>query len=388
MADVLRFYHSIYTHSIPWALHGKATAKANHSISLLGNRLDKLLRDGQDGQTLGVPVGPDTSLLIAEIILSQVDAHLSARGITNAFRIIDDYEIGVPTLAEAERAVSILQEGLTEYELALNASKTTIRDLPLPCESAFVSELGSFILRTPSKQLVREIIRYFDRTFILAADFRDESVVAFALGRLGKLTLSNEAWPLYQHLLLQCVGTEPSTLPYVIDEFRRYRTTGYTIDTAKLGIALNRVICLNAPLGYGSEVAWAIWGLIEAGLPLQIASATAAAAMSDSVVGLTLLDAIDRGLAPKTTDLSMLASFMNVDDLYGKQWLLAYEANAKGWLPSFGSADHVSKDKFFRALKGAGVTFYETKIPTPAPIPPPAIYGGGTVGDPGTLYGL
>lgn len=38
--DVSRCYNSIYTHSIPWALHGKPAAKANHSLSLLGNRLD------------------------------------------------------------------------------------------------------------------------------------------------------------------------------------------------------------------------------------------------------------------------------------------------------------------------------------------------------------
>jgi hypothetical protein len=25
--DVARFYHSIYTHSIPWVIHGKAAAK-------------------------------------------------------------------------------------------------------------------------------------------------------------------------------------------------------------------------------------------------------------------------------------------------------------------------------------------------------------------------
>jgi hypothetical protein len=29
--DISRFYHSIYTHSIPWALHGKAKAKADRS---------------------------------------------------------------------------------------------------------------------------------------------------------------------------------------------------------------------------------------------------------------------------------------------------------------------------------------------------------------------
>src|SRR4030042_6274506 len=50
-ADINRFYHSIYTHSISWAIHGKANAKAQRNNKrLLGNRLDKLIRNSQDGQ--------------------------------------------------------------------------------------------------------------------------------------------------------------------------------------------------------------------------------------------------------------------------------------------------------------------------------------------------
>jgi len=46
LADISEFYPSIYTHSIPWALHGKAFAKANlRNRTLRGNRFDKLLRD-------------------------------------------------------------------------------------------------------------------------------------------------------------------------------------------------------------------------------------------------------------------------------------------------------------------------------------------------------
>jgi hypothetical protein len=37
--DISKFYHSIYTHSIPWAIHGKAYAKANRRVANLGNTL-------------------------------------------------------------------------------------------------------------------------------------------------------------------------------------------------------------------------------------------------------------------------------------------------------------------------------------------------------------
>lgn len=49
--DINRYYQSIYTHSIPWAVHTKAIAKANRTMALIGNCLDLLTRAGQDGQT-------------------------------------------------------------------------------------------------------------------------------------------------------------------------------------------------------------------------------------------------------------------------------------------------------------------------------------------------
>jgi hypothetical protein len=61
VADVRGFFHSIYTHAIAWAIHGKDFAKKNRGSVHYGNLIDLLCRNAQDGQTLGLPVGPDTS---------------------------------------------------------------------------------------------------------------------------------------------------------------------------------------------------------------------------------------------------------------------------------------------------------------------------------------
>jgi len=57
LTDINRFYGSIYTHSIAWALHTKSTAKSNRTLSLLGNKIDYWVRMGQDQQTVGIPIG-------------------------------------------------------------------------------------------------------------------------------------------------------------------------------------------------------------------------------------------------------------------------------------------------------------------------------------------
>ena len=54
--DITNCYPSIYTHSISWALHTKAKAKANRRRdTLVGNQLDKIVRDGQYGQNRWYP---------------------------------------------------------------------------------------------------------------------------------------------------------------------------------------------------------------------------------------------------------------------------------------------------------------------------------------------
>jgi hypothetical protein len=79
-ADTSRYYTTIYTHSISWALHGKSVAKERrHDKSLLGNQLDELVRATQDSQSVGIPIGPDTSLIISEIIGTAIDLELRER---------------------------------------------------------------------------------------------------------------------------------------------------------------------------------------------------------------------------------------------------------------------------------------------------------------------
>jgi hypothetical protein len=55
--DLSRYYQTIYTHCIPWAIHGKLAAKADRSSSLYGNLIDACVRNSQDQQTLAVRGG-------------------------------------------------------------------------------------------------------------------------------------------------------------------------------------------------------------------------------------------------------------------------------------------------------------------------------------------
>jgi hypothetical protein len=144
--DIKNFYPSVYTHSIPWALHGKDFIRNqrcpnNHpnrnNYTLLGNCLDKLFQNANDGCTNGIPIGPAVSDIVSEIVLSGVDRKLSEAlvnaSIDNAVTVVrfkDDYRILAKDESTSRSVIKFLQSALKEYRLELHDGKTEFYSLP------------------------------------------------------------------------------------------------------------------------------------------------------------------------------------------------------------------------------------------------------------------
>ena len=62
----------------------------------------------------------------------------------------------------------------------------------------------------------------------------------------------------------------------------------------------------------------------------------------------------------------IVVEHMHAEHLYSENWLLAYEALVKGWLPSVDGSSYVSADPFFNTLAENGVEFYDTATREPA----------------------
>lgn len=370
--DIAMFYPSTYTHSIPWALHGKAQAKANRrNLQLPGNALDLCVRNCQDQQTLGIPIGPDTSLALSEVLLSAADIALSNQiPDLNCYRYADDFEFGVQSHGQAEEILGALQEALQLYELTLNFDKTKILDLPLPLDPSWITELRSFTFRSSQRGQRNDIIHYISRAVELAESNPTEFVLKYAVARLRGLTADPGNWDLVEDFLLQCLMVEPGTFLPVLERLMDAHQNNYQIDTSSIDSVMNHQIVLQAPAGRASEVSWSLWALIFWSVPLSKEAADAASKMEDSVVALLALDAESRGLIPTGLNKSLWGSFMTPDDLYDRQWLLSYEANTKGWLPTVGGGDHVAADAAFGFLKAQGVEFYtSSRLLTYQPVP-------------------
>lgn len=80
--DISTCFPSIYTHSLPWAIMGRDRAKQDREErpDNWANKIDKLLQKVSDGETHGLLIGPHSSNVVSELILTVIDAILYNKG--------------------------------------------------------------------------------------------------------------------------------------------------------------------------------------------------------------------------------------------------------------------------------------------------------------------
>jgi hypothetical protein len=128
--DVTNCYGSLYTHSIPWALHGFDEAKARQGDkSLLGNKIDFHIRSGRYGQTNGIMQGSVLMDLIAELVLAYVDNRISQRlkgeKDFHILRYRDDFSIFTLSDRRGAEIIRVVSDCLREVGMQLGAAKTS-----------------------------------------------------------------------------------------------------------------------------------------------------------------------------------------------------------------------------------------------------------------------
>lgn len=357
--DIARFYGSIYTHSIPWALHGKEISKKNYSDELLGNLLDKNVRNNQSRQTVGIPIGPDTSLVIAEMILTAFDVNLQREvDCTKAVRLSDDIEIGFKSFGDAERALNTIRSLLNDFELELNDAKTEIVELPLPTDAIWVMSLRKHRFRSKVQLQRSDLISYFNTVFHYANLYPKDHVLNYSISRLSNVKIHAKNWQLVQGLLSQCVMSDAGTLYRVLKFLYESDQKGHEIDLLNLEEMINHIIIQACSSRYSNEIAWALWAAINWNIQIDSEPTHMLSDIDDSIVALSALHANELSLFRDQLDISNWLPYVSEQaELYGSQWLLAYEANIKNWLPF--EEDHVRGDKHFRFLQEHGVSFYD-----------------------------
>ena len=125
--DVSNFFNSIYSHSISWDLVNTQNKEIFENLDVLSRTLNR-------NETKGIIIGPYTSGIISEIVLSKID-----RQIVNKYRdddvsfvhFCDDYDFFSDSKEKLELDVkNFIGRCFLKYGLDLNLSKYKIEEFP------------------------------------------------------------------------------------------------------------------------------------------------------------------------------------------------------------------------------------------------------------------
>lgn len=179
--DITDCYGSIYTHSIPWAIHTKEEAKKKENRtkkSLIGVAIDNHLQDMSYGQTNGIPQGSTLMDFIAEMVLGHIDelltVELNRLNIDDycILRYRDDYRIFTNNPFEAEQITKALSELLTGMGLKLNASKTEASENVI--KSSIKPDKRYWIA---NKRITENKQKWLIQIFLLSVEFPNSGTV-------------------------------------------------------------------------------------------------------------------------------------------------------------------------------------------------------------------
>lgn len=138
--DISKFFDSIYTHSISWALKSKEFAKESREKNDFSSFFDKLMQRSNYNETNGIVIGNEVSRIFAEIIMQAIDLDLENE-LENNFelkhgkdysirRYVDDFFIFGNNTSDLDLIISKIESKLRFYKLHLNDKKFVKRNRP------------------------------------------------------------------------------------------------------------------------------------------------------------------------------------------------------------------------------------------------------------------
>lgn len=356
-ADIRAFFHSVYTHSIPWAIYGKSWAKGNRSISHYGNLIDLLCRNAQDGQTIGLPVGPDTSRLIAEVIASAVDValrkQLSVTG-QDASRYIDDYTISGDEAQSGEGLIAAIRQAAALYELELNNEKSAIYPTSVRQNTGWKQAVLDHIPRHTSGY--QEIQRFFYEIGRVCDAHPEINVEKYALLNARSALVRTDQWKKIQSNIINAYRRNTSLVSFLVEILILREVERRDVDRHNLRSFLERRLPTLAQENRTGEIIWLLFLAIRLGIILPAASLAKLFEMDNSMVALLVAEAKSRQLVSGMVNFQIWNQALDPQGLTSPMWLYAYESVLKRINPN-SAAGFIQNDQFFSSLFSRKVSF-------------------------------
>ena len=369
--DITRIYPSIYTHSIPWAAYGKENVKAKIKLyeGSLADRIDQLLRSCNRNQTVGIPIGPETSRIVAEIVSARVEDGFRSSNhglsLTEIDRLQDDWFIGCDTFDQAEVAISSVIRSYRGYGLELNGSKTFIERSNAVSEEQWVSELGSFLSHGNAVPYGKGLAEFLSLGVRMQVLHPSKPVINYVISIVENGKVFRRDAGVVESFLLKSIALSPSSLSGIARVLINLHHDTKALSITRVAKRVRQELVRHLKNGNTFEVLWLLYILRGLSAHVRVSEiAEFIAVPQSSVVSLVLLDMDNRGLVIGSLPKTRWADF--VDDQISRTsglWLLAYEGIRHGW-PT--DPHGLAALPFFKPMLDRDIVFYDPRrnVPT------------------------
>lgn len=353
--DVRAFYHSVYTGSIPWAIHGKTTNTKSRP-GLFGNQLSLLVRNAQGGQTTGLPVGPDTSRILAEVVASTIDRMIDnslkmKKG--DAARFVDDFTFGCNSIEEGHRIIAEVRRAAAEFELDIGKEKTSIDPTN---HLAYVGWQDFMKSHLPSKDPDKAA---FERFFYVVHDMSKRhanlNIEKFAMLSCRTAFTQSDDWGFLQDHIVSSYRRNTTLVDTLVETFLlRQDTRGDLNMPALTDFLASRLPLLSAHQRTG-EILWLLYLACSLGIEVKADALAMCLRMPNPMIAILVTHAEAQDLIDGQIDTSYWQSYANAAGLRSNMFLYAYEAAKNEWAdPSY-----CQEDPFYRLVLNESLSFFD-----------------------------
>lgn len=358
-ADVRAFFHSVYTHAIPWAIYGKEWAKANRQKIHYGNLLDLYCRNAQDGQTIGLPVGPDTSRLVAEVIASAMDVKIAEQlGVTSrdASRYVDDYTIAVETGLSGDGVISAVRQAAAYFELELNNDKSKIQSTSLRPPTGWKQAALAHVPRADRSSNV--FLHFFYEVGRICSELPDLNVEKFAYQNARSSFVNANDWGVIQSHLINAYRRNSTLVSFIVEVLILRQVEHEDVDTEGLRAFLERRLPELAVENRSGEIVWLLLLIIRLEIVIPANKLVPVFKLENSLVALMVTYASANGFIQGQVDHSLWNNSLTSDGLHSPMWLHAYESVRNGTNPNANRA-FIEGNVFFAPLLRKNIKFFD-----------------------------
>ena len=354
--DISSFFDSIYTHSIPWAMHTKKIAKVNKSKELAGNALDSCMQAMNHAQTNGILVGNAVSRIISEIILCTVDKKIQEKFKNiSCKRFVDDYYIFVKDSYNIQSIISFVRNELGKYELLLNENKIQILESPFIYGKSWVEELKLYIHL--------DKVLFFNKVISLYLQYKDISILRYGITVISMHNFSQKEWINMESKIINIWVKLPSLSDLMIRLFIQNKKN---LKKTNIKKAIHSILERNIPLNNHQEVIWAVWFAKVFNIAINRNYLVDIIDSENDIAIIILLDMIHSGICKQSKELSLAIEELKIklenteDIMMSSKWILAYEIDLNGWLNNNNFEFKKAREHdFFKKMIRKDIRFYK-----------------------------